>query len=416
MGRQRKQARLILRPIVSAASGTTSRVYYIRDGKRFFSTGFGPDRLVEAEQALAVYIASRPDPVQKGQRLSPFGLPIATVICAYAEGPALAAPEPASVKARLERLLEFFGDDTVGDIDLTRCDAYVKWRIRQPIRSFKNPAAARRVDPQTARRELEELQIAVSWYDREVKALTQLPRFRFPDKTHVARGALERGQAARFLQAARGRRYIGDGRWRPLSKSARANRAHIRRQFILGLYTGSRPSVLTALRWTVSDQHPYLDLEGGMLHRRGRRAPEPRNKRRPPAPLPTRLLAHLKRWKRIDDRANAVRRDRGLRPIETVIHHGGEALRGRIRTSYENITRDAQLTISPTPYWLRHTCASWLIRSGMDIALVSEFLGVSIRILVKHYGHLRPDYVAELNAAINQGSRARRENVRPNRA
>lgn len=416
MGQRRKQARLILRPIVSAASGKTSEFYYIRDGKRFFSTGFGPDRLVEAEQSLAAYIASRPEPGQKGQRLNPYALPIGTLICAYAEGPALAAPEPASVKARLERLLEFLGDETVGDIEPARCDDYVKWRTRQPVRSFKNPALARRVDPQTARRELEELQIAISWYDRDVQALTQLPRFRFPEKNHVARDALERGQAARFLQAARGRRYIGDGRWRPLSKSAASNRAHIRRQFIMGLYTGSRPSVLTELRWKVSDHHAYLDLEGGMLHRRGRRAPEPRNKRRPPAPIPTRLLGHLRRWKRIDDRTNVVRQLNGLDPIETVVHHGGEALSGPIRTSYENIARDAQLTVSPTPHWLRHTCASWLIRSGMDIALVSEFLGVSIRILVKHYGHLRPDYVDELNAAINQGSRQRREGVRSNRA
>ncbi len=79
-------------------------------------------------------------------------------------------------------------------------------------------------------------------------------------------------------------------RWLTKSEAARLLRAarpylHLRRAILLGLYTGSRPGVILALRW---DQ---VDLSAGTLHRLPRGAVEGDKKRAPPVRLGRRLPA-----------------------------------------------------------------------------------------------------------------------------
>jgi site-specific recombinase XerD len=56
-------------------------------------------------------------------------------------------------------------------------------------------------------------------------------------------------------------------------------------------------------------------------------------------------------------------------------------------------------------YTMRHSCASWLVAQGLATRLIAEFLGTSEAMILKHYGHLAPDYQEEAALAIGQKHR-----------
>lgn len=315
----------------------------------------------------------------------------------YAREKAPRVTDPVSCKGRLETILEFWGEMTLGDIKMSTCEAYVSWRILQPIKSYKNPAAAPRVSDQSARRELEDLSAAVRHWRREYPLLW-LPEFTLPKKDEGNRDALTRQQAARLLKASKGYRFdVESGRWTRLKPSSRKNRAHLRRFLIIGFYTGTRPGVLPKLRWEMSDDSAWVDLEAGIIYRRGRRERDHRNKRRPPVMVPKRLLAHLRRWRRLD---LLIFGDAETDP-GTVIHHGGHALAGRIRTGFEGVARDAGLDPEIlTPHWMRHTCATWLMESDVPVWEAAGYLGMTVEMLEKNYGHHRPSHHARARSAF----------------
>lgn len=141
--------------------------------------------------------------------------------------------------------------------------------------------------------------------------------------------------------------------------------------------------------------------KGPRLYLRRGRGERETTKRRPVVRLPPRLLAHMRRWRRLDAEREAVAReqDPDFRLV-SVIHHGGAPIAGKIRTGFEGIVRDAGLPDEITPHWLRHTAATWLMEAGVDMWLAASYLGMSVQTLEKHYGHHRPDYQAEAHRAF----------------
>ena len=65
---------------------------------------------------------------------------------------------------------------------------------------------------------------------------------------------------------------------------------------LLGLYTGSRSSVIRNLRWD------WIDFKACTMRRRALGASERKNKRTPIVKLGSRILSHLRRWRRLDIR------------------------------------------------------------------------------------------------------------------
>lgn len=408
MGRPRKGARLYLRAgrIDKRTGRALAAVYFIRDGSKNISTGCGPERLEEAEVALAEYVTARQAAARpKGRAQDPEDVLIDEVVALYVLEKAPRAADPKAVAARLGAILDFWSGQTLGDIRRSSCLAYVAHRMSQPIKAFKDPSKARLVSAAGARRELEDLSAATSWWAGE-HPLTREVIFTYPDKVdgNGARDALSHDQVAALLRAARGQRWDG-ARWLPPVASTRSNRAHLIRFVLLAVYTGSRPGVLPKLRWTPSDDSAWVDLERGWIFRRGRREPDSPTKRRPMHRIPKRLLAHLRRWRRRDAALNLERASLGLPPIETVLHHGGRPLRGRIRTGFEGIVADAGLPKAVTPHWQRHTCATWLMEADVKISRAAQYLGMTPRTLEKVYGHLRPDHQSDVSAALSRSRR-----------
>jgi integrase len=163
---------------------------------------------------------------------------------------------------------------------------------------------------------------------------------------------------------------------------------HIARFILIGLYTGTRAGAIAAASPYAEPDRSHVDLERGIFYRKqiGKRATK---KRQTPAPLPPRLLAHLRR-----------RRDRKL--IATCfVEFNGKPV-ASVKKGFKTAVGLARLPDNVTPHTLRHTAATWLMQRGVPIWEAAGFLGMSPEVLQDTYGHHDPDYLQGATAAIGQ--------------
>jgi hypothetical protein len=60
----------------------------------------------------------------------------------------------------------------------------------------------------------------------------------------------------------------------------------------------------------------------------------------------------------------------------------------------------AKLAGKITPHTLRHTAATWLMQAGVDRWEAAGFLGMSVEMLDRVYGHHHPDHLRTAARAI----------------
>lgn len=97
----------------------------------------------------------------------------------------------------------------------------------------------------------------------------------------------------------------------------------------------------------------HVDLEQGVFYR-GATDHRQTKKRQPPAKLPPRLLAHMRRWVAKGFAKKAV------------IEWNGKPVRS-VRKGFEAAVKAAGLSADVTPHILRHTCATWLMQGGANL-------------------------------------------------
>lgn len=264
---------------------------------------------------------------------------VSAVIALYAEEVAPKAARPKEVGARLAKVGEFFGDMTLADITGRKCREY----------------AARRGN-KVCRRELEDLRSAIRYHWREGFCTVET-KIVLPQKSPPRQRWLTRSEAARLLWAA----------WRREGR-------HVARFILVGLYTGSRAGVVCGASFRPVARGSCVDVRAGVLVRRQPGEHESR-KRRPPAPLSGRLLAHLRRWEQNQ---------------RYVVEWRGEPVRS-VRKSFRNAARAAGLGSDVTPHTLRHTAATWGMQAGADVWKLAGLLGMTPQTLIDNYGHWHPD-------------------------
>jgi NACHT domain/Phage integrase family len=106
-------------------------------------------------------------------------------------------------------------------------------------------------------------------------------------------------------------------------------------------------------------------------------------------------------------RLQKVRWDRKLIKRHFV-EFNGEAV-ASVKTGFRRAASLAGLSGKVTPHTLRHTAATWLMQSGTDRWQAAGYLGMSVEMLEKVYGHHHPDYLQAAVAAIGNGSRTKQE-------
>jgi integrase len=186
---------------------------------------------------------------------------------------------------------------------------------------------------------------------------------------------LTRSEAARLIRSAWRYREVQKGK-----STGRRSRQHVARFILVALYTGTRASAVCGAALQQTEGSGFIDLARGVFYRRpaGRRET---TKRAPPIPLPDRLLAHLRRWKR--------------RGQHFAVEWNGEPVKA-IEKAFANAFADARLGKGVTPHTLRHTAATWLMQEGVDLWEAAGYLGMTVEMLSQRYGHHHPDHLASI--------------------
>lgn len=344
-------------------------VWIIRDGRYQRSTGCGADDHRGAERALADYIAHKHVRAAGARARDPSRIPVADVLALYARDVAPRRRRPQEAAARIRMLLAHFGRLRLSDVNGAACRDY----------------AARRGHPAAARRELEDLRAAINHYQRE-GLCHGVVRIWLPPRPPPRTRWLTRAEAARLLWCAWRHREVKGG-----APTARHTRRHVAKFVLIALYTGTRAGAILRAAFLPGPGRGWIDLERGIFHRRPPAEAETA-KRQPPVPLPRRLLAHLRRWRRCGGPNGTPQR-------YAVEWHGRPV--ADIDRAFRAACADAGLGPDVTPHVLRHTAATWLLQRGVEPWTVAGYLGMSIETLSRIYGHHHPDYLRAARDAFD---------------
>jgi integrase len=382
MPRRSKGARLQLKAARRDASGniTHQATWIIRDNGRDVSTGCAADEIAAAEAKLRDYIAAKYTPKRRVRHID--DIPLADVLSIYLDAQLDklhsrfnvdsesedTIPAIRKFKKRIERLNEWWGAKMLGEVNGEACRSYTKKR--------RNKGGARR--------DLEDLRAAVGYhaaegYHREIVKIS------LPEKGQPRDKWLTRSDAAKLIWTCWRYREMQKKSRRPMEdeKAPTSKRPlrHLARFILLGIYSGTRAGAIAAASPIPALGRSYVDLERGRYYRL-KQGSAKTNKRQPTVPIPFRLLAHLRRWHRIDPEAKHSVEFNG-KPVTSV------------KTAFKSAVRLAGLGPGISPHTLRHTAATWLMQKGADPWQAAGYLGMSLEVLLNTYGHHHPDYLSD---------------------
>jgi integrase len=375
MPRRSKGARLWLQSPVRDETGRIieNAVWCIRDGPLKRRTGLGASATEEAKEAVLreYLIAKRKLPRDRDR--DPAAVKIADVVAIYAEDVAPGHARPAETAARLERILDHFGEKRLSDLNQKACEEYVEKRGKRSA----------------ARRELEDLRAAVLHHWRQGMCIAQTPVV-LPERGETRERWLTRSEAARLLWTA----WRLTQRWKGRG-SDRRTAQHVARFILVALYTGTRAGAICGAALKLTEGRGWVDLERGVFYRRaiGRRRTK---KRQPSIRIPPRLLAHLRRWQR-----------RRL-ALSSIIEWNGKPVT-KINKAFRSVRRAAKLGKDVVPHTLRHTAITWQAQLGVPEHEILGFFGITREVFEQVYAHHHPDYQASAVNALTRAGHKRDE-------
>ncbi|WP_316164538.1 MULTISPECIES: site-specific integrase [unclassified Bradyrhizobium] len=308
-------------------------------------------------------------------------IPIADVLAVYLEDQfdPKCSQTVLTIKMRaliqhVSRLNDYWGDLTLAGINTPAAKAYVKHRI------YKGGGEG------GARRDLEVMRAAINHHSRENLHYGNVSLW-LPDRGEPRDRWLTRSEVARMIWAAYRYRevqtiHVGRRNGQKVVTERRPLR-HVARFLLLGCYTGSRAGTIASASHRQVPGHSFVDLERGILYRKaiGKKATK---KRQTTAPIPPRLLAHLRRWVRAGIASERFVEFNG-RPVAS------------IKKAFRKVVELARIDTSigsVVPHTLRHTAATWLMQNGTSIWDAAGYLGMTAEVLERVYGHHHPDYQA----------------------
>jgi integrase len=372
MPRTSKGARLWLRPARRKGRRLIANaVWIIIDGSRHIATGCLKDQAGEAEKKLAAYIADKYRPTRLAKDIDQ--IEVADVLSIYLDDCGPRITDQPKLERCIGRLNDYWGGKMLSEVTAAECRAYVQSRGKTG----------------GARNDLETLRAAINHHAKESLHYGTV-RVTLPPKGQPRDRWLTRDEAAALIWACwryRERQTVHRGRQKgqQIATDKRPLR-HLARFILIGLYTGTRASAIASASPYRDVGHSFVDLEQGIYYRLaiGRR---PTNKRQSPAPIPPRLLAHMRRWVR-----------RGIVTSHFVEWQGAPVK--SVKTAFRHAVALAGLWGRVIPHTLRHTAATWLMQRGVPIWQSAGYLGMSAQMIERTYGHHHPDYMRGAAQAI----------------
>ncbi len=378
--------------------------WVIRDGDKKHSTGCGLEDREGAERKLNEYLTCKHTVPRDGAK-DPASIPVADVLNLYMTDKKDAIVSAKKMAGRVVILLEWWGDKMLSQINGKAARDYVAYRVNQDYRQArpeKTGKPARKVTPQGVRRELEDLRAAVRYHFKEGLCDRQIDVW-LPEKGSPRAVFLTRSEVARAVWAAwtmkevQKRTHDGEPSDDKTATRKRTGK-HIARFMLVGVYTGTRHNAICGASFSEQPDRGWIDMEKGVFnrHRVGRKLTK---KLQTPARLPSRLMFHLERWKRLGISKDAV------------IEWNGRAVES-VSTGFEAAVRKANLGKHVTPHTLRHTAATWLMDDGHSVWKAAGYLGMSAQVLEATYAKHHPDYQIEMvDAFRSPGVRKKMANL-----
>lgn len=265
----------------------------------------------------------------------------------------VAAPE--RIGAAIEALCGFWGALNVGDVKGETCRRYGLSRVTS---KGMPEGETRPVGEGTIRRELNVLQAAINYCHAE-GYLTHPAKVTLPEAPPPKDRWLSRAEAAGLIRAAR--------------KLQRGS--HVAWFILLALYTGTRKDAILRLGFMPNTTGGWIDVDQGVLHRRGAEERQTK-KRRAPMRLPRKLLAHCRRRKA----SGAI----------WAVHENGQRL-GDVKRSFAAACEAAGLS-DVTPHTLKHTAITWAMQKGMKPDDAAAYFSTSRETIFRVYWHHSPDF------------------------
>jgi integrase len=371
----RKGARLWLRPARRDKAGRiiAKAVYIILDDGKHHPTGCFTGEAERAERKLAEYIGSKYQATRKERELE--NIAVADVLSIYVDDCGPRQRNRKKFDERIGRLNDFWGGKRLSDVNGESCRAYV----------------LERGNSGGARRDLEDLRAAINHHATE-GLHRSIVRVTLPEKGPPRERWLTRSEAAKLLWVCwRHRelqlRHRGPDRGRKLP-TTRYPLRHLARFILIALYTGTRAGAIACASPNRGEGRSFVDLDRGIFYRLPEGA-APSKKRQPPAPIPGRLLAHMRRWK-----ARSIVK-------EHFVEWNGSPI-ASVKTALKTAVRLAKLPGKITPHTFRHTAATWLMQNGVSMWRAAGFLGMSVETLDRVYGHHHPDFLSDAAAAMGR--------------
>jgi len=352
-------------------------MWVILDGGKHIATGCPERDAGPAQQFLADYITRKYQPQRKVRAVD--AIAVADVLMIYVNDIGAKNSDPKKFAARIRRLGAFWGARTLGDVSAETCRAY---------ESERGASAS-------ARRELEDLRAAINHHEKQ-GFHREIVKVTLPAKGASRDRWLTREEAARMIWACwrhREVQTIHRGAMKGIQvETAKRPLKHIARFILIALYTGTRAGAVSTASPNRMEGRSYVDLDAGVFHRLaiGKAVT---NKRQPPVRLPNRLLAHLRRWARLEPGMGHFVEFRG-KPVKS------------IKTGFRRVLEVAAIDGEDgkvMPHTFRHTAATWLMQQGTPVWEAAGFLGMSEKTLRDVYGHHHPDFQIQAAEALGYG-------------
>lgn len=362
MPRKKLPTRLWLRP----ASKDRDSVWVIRNDRKQISTGCSKDNRDGAERVLQEFLTTQFSLAPKTKQRAAEEIYVAEVVASYLTVKGLTVARPKELSQRMDRVLDWWGEKTLADISRATCKQYCQDR---------GSSAA-------ARRELEDLGSAINMAIKD-GVCRHIIKVSVPKAPPKRTTFLEPDQVASLLWRAY--------RTRKTFKGQPTNHyptRHVSRFILCALYTGSRSARIWRASFEKEEGRPFVDVEKGLFHRTWQGEHVPENKRAPVQRIPARLLAHLRRWRRLGARYVCEYQGRAADPKKAF----ARLVKATFPKASNKVVR----------HTFRHTAATWLMQRRADKFETAGYLGMTLKTLESTYGHHHPDHQSSVGDAFSK--------------
>lgn len=257
--------------------------WIIIDGSKHIATGCFAGENSKALECLARYITEKYSPVRRERLIET--IDVADVLNVYYDDTRARQANQSKLDERILRLASWWGGKTLADVNGESCRAYAAWRGSNG----------------GARRDLEDLRAAINHHEKEGYHRGRV-RVVLPEKGLPRERWLTRSEATLLVWTCWRYRetqtvHVGSLKGTKVETDKRPLR-HVARFILIGLYTGTRAGAIASASPFREPGKSFVDLDSGIFYRLaiGKRAT---TKRQTPVLLPSRLLAHLRRWSRL---------------------------------------------------------------------------------------------------------------------